>query len=119
MPKSSHESVTAKMKELHWLPIKYRIIYKLLLTTHIALHFGYPDYLCNILELKNYSRNIRDTHKFKLVTNHYHSQFGHRSFKAAASKLWNQLPDMLRTNNITSSFKKLLKTHLFKAAYSL
>ena len=37
----------------------------------------------------------------------------------AAPKLWNDLPRDLRLVDNISSFKKQLKTHLFKLAYSL
>ena len=41
---NTHISITQLMKELHWLPIKERIIYKIFLMTHNALHFETPSF---------------------------------------------------------------------------
>ena len=41
-----------------------------------------------------------------------------RSFPAAAPKKWNGLPDYIRKENDFDKFKRLIKTHYFKEAYS-
>ena len=43
---------------------------------------------------------------------------GDRSFPAAAPKKWNGLPDYIRKENDFDKFKRLIKTHYFKEAYS-
>ena len=43
---------------------------------------------------------------------------GERSFLYAAAKLWNGLPLELRICNDCDHFKSLLKTHLFKDAFT-
>ena len=40
-----------------------------------------------------------------------------RSLPVAGPVLWNALPESLRSESDLDSFKKLLKTHFFKAAY--
>jgi hypothetical protein len=40
-------------------------------------------------------------------------RFGDHSFEAAAPKLWNSLPTILRDNDDILSFRKGLKTWLF------
>ena len=40
--------------------------------------------------------------------------FVDRSFTVAGPKLWNDLPEEIRNANSMESFKKLLKTYLFK-----
>jgi len=42
---------------------------------------------------------------------------GDRAFSVAAPRLWNALPLTVRAAPTLASFKKLLKTHLFKIAY--
>ena len=118
LPRFSHDSIT-KMKILHWLPIIYRIKYKLLITVHNAIHNGYPTYLSDLLEVTSHQRSQRPIHEFKLITSHHNTNTGHRSFSASACKNWNKLSNYLRTNTVTTIFKKDLKTHLFKAAYKL
>ena len=43
---------------------------------------------------------------------------GDRSFAAAALNIWNGLPDHIRKENDFDKFKRLIKTHYFKEAYS-
>ena len=43
---------------------------------------------------------------------------GDRSFPAAAPKKWNGLPDYIKKENDFDKFKRLIKTHFFKEAYS-
>ncbi|KAF7658064.1 hypothetical protein LDENG_00018050 [Lucifuga dentata] len=42
---------------------------------------------------------------------------GGRAFEVVAQTLWNSLPSSLRSVNSADSFKKQLKTHLFKIAF--
>ena len=44
---------------------------------------------------------------------------GDRAFVAAAPKLWNALPKDARNAETVDSFKRLLKSHLFKLAFLL
>ena len=43
--------------------------------------------------------------------------FGERSFASAAPRLWNVLPEWLRSSSDLEQFKTDLKTHLFTLAY--
>ena len=40
--------------------------------------------------------------------------YGERSFATIAPKLWNQLPLAIRQSNSVDSFKRALKTYLFR-----
>ena len=44
--------------------------------------------------------------------------YGDRAFSIAGPKLWNQLPLSIRELSSIDSFKKSLKTYLFRLAYS-
>ena len=44
---------------------------------------------------------------------------GEKAFSSAAPRLWNNLPLVMRATDFLSSFKKQLKTFLFKRAFSL
>ena len=59
---NNHISITQLMKELHWLPIKERIIYKICLMTHNALHFETPSYLYELIEIIDQTRSLRPCH---------------------------------------------------------
>ena len=43
--------ITPVLKELHWLRIHDRIIFKILLLTHKAVNNAAPEYLCDLIRL--------------------------------------------------------------------
>ncbi len=49
--KRSH--ITPVLKDLHWLPVGYRIVYKLMLFVYKALHNMTPDYITHLLQPYN------------------------------------------------------------------
>ena len=93
-------------RELHWLPIIARIEYKIILLTYKSLKGRAPFYLRSLLSSYAPKRMLRSSAKHLLqtpiATTKAHVE---RSFSVAAPKLWNNLPD---------SFKKNLKTFLYK-----
>ena len=109
------DHITPVMKELHWLPVSQRIIYKILLITYKALNGLAPSYIRDMLQPLKSTINLRSSMKgllsvppIKLVN------YGQRSFSYAAPKLWNELPDSVRHSESISIFKTKLKTYLFK-----
>ena len=61
--------------------------------------------------LRSAEKNLLEEPRFKLKS------VGLRSFEAAAPRLWNTLPQSIRNSPNVSTFKKDLKTCLFKQAY--
>ena len=57
IPKFSH--ITDILKDLHWLPIRQRITFKILLLTYQAYHNTAPDYLCELITPYCSARNLR------------------------------------------------------------
>ena len=104
----TNQSTDEILKELHWLPVKKRIIFKMLLMVHQCLHQNAPKLLMQRLEFGDSSRTG------KLVEKRCNGLFGERSFSVGALKLWNMLPLDLRAESETDEFKKKLKTFLFK-----
>jgi len=47
------------LKQLHWLPIDWRIRFKLSTLTFKALHTGRPKYLTDLLHLRKPTRSVR------------------------------------------------------------
>ena len=115
------EHITPILKDLHWLQIQDRIKYKILIQTFKTLHGQSPVYMRDLVEVYVPNRNLRSAsaattlvpQKCRLVS------YGDRSFKVAAAKLWNSLPDNLRKDSSLNSFKRALKTHLFKNSYNV
>ena len=120
VPKFVH--ISPFLKELHWLPVKYRIEFKILILTFQAIHGLAPEYLCDLIqirELPNY--NLRRSNEIFLTVPSHESpnSIGDRAFKFAAPKLWNRLPKEIRHLDSLDNFKKQLKTYLFRLAYDI
>lgn len=116
-PRSSH--ITPILFELHWLPVSHRIQYKLALLTFKALNGMTPSYLSDLLTIYRPSRSLRSANSNSLVVPSYRlKRYGYRSFQHAAALTWNALPSDLRCMTCLISFKKGLKTFLFRDAYN-
>ena len=118
--KSKFCHITPLLKELHWLPINYRIQFKILLITFKALYDMAPIYLSSLISIRSSTRyNLRSN--TALVLNipqvRSHATLGDRSFAMAAPKLWNALPCDIRNAKTLYKFKRLLKTHIFRLAF--
>ena len=50
--KTKYEHVTPLLHELHWLPVSYRILFKLLVLIFKCLHGDAPSYLSDLISLK-------------------------------------------------------------------
>ena len=119
--RSKTDSATACLRDLHWLPVKYRIHYKILTLTYKSYHGIGPGYLQQMI-VKHQAKHegLRSAqHQDLLVIPLTRSKtFGNRSFAVAAPLLWNALPNNIRTCSDLLTFKKNLKTYLFNQAFN-
>ena len=112
-PRFSH--ITPLMYELHWLPLKQRIHFKILLFAFKAIHGIAPTYIQNLVSLKSQGTyNLRSSGWILLASSTFRTNItlGDRSFQVAAPKLWYALPRELRDIPSLHTF-----TYLFKFAY--
>ena len=117
-PKFCHTSPF--LFEVHWLPIKSRIDFKVILITFKAIHGFAPKYISDLISIEsksNYSLRSNDELLLSPPAVKTLSTLGDRAFAAAAPKLWNQLPSELRRITFIDHFKRALKTSLFKQAF--
>ena len=49
---NKYDHTQPERKRLHWLPVKQRIVFKLLLITYKAVHGLAPPYICELVQLK-------------------------------------------------------------------
>ena len=113
-----YDHITPILQSLHWLPIKFRISYKILLLTYKALNGLAPAYLTSLLPRYNPSRSLRSQNAGLLIVPRIaKSTKGGRAFSHLAPKLWNSLPDNVRGSDTLPLFKSRLKTHLFGQAF--
>ena len=95
---------------LHWLQIKQRIIFKILLLVHKCIYSLAPIYLRELITL---SYNFSRTGNMLTVKTRYASSDG--AFSVCAPHLWNSLPTMLKFEGSTVQFKRKLKEYLFNS----
>ncbi len=114
-----YDHISPSLRQLHWLPIQHRIIFKICLLTWKALHDMSPVYIKDLLvKYEPAYTNLRSHGKnFLLVPRTSLKSFGDRAFSSVAPMLWNSLPDHLRLCNNLNTFKTMLKTHLFNDAF--
>ena len=110
----SRESITPVLQELHWLRVKKRIVFKILLLTFQCLRNTAPIYLQALIKRYSPSRNLRSNNKSLLIVPSTNTLcYGSRSFHAASPHLWNNLPECVKQADSTEKFKSMLKTYLF------
>ena len=113
-----YEHITPVLKDLHWLPIKRRSEYKILVLTWKALHGESPAYIRNLLDVCTPSRSLRSQSAVSLFIPRTKTRsYVDRSFRCAVATLWNALPSQMKKINTLDTFKRSLKTHLFKQEY--
>lgn len=116
--KSKFSHITSVLKDLHWLPVNYRINFKILTQVFKSLHGKAPQYINDMINVYKPTRNLRSANQsLTLVQPKTKLKFGDRSFSAAAPKLWNSLPAHVRDCTSLESFKRQLKTHFFVQVY--
>ena len=115
VPSRSH--VSHLLKQLHWLPVKFRIEFKICLLTYKCLNNLAPSYLTDLIEKKASTRQLRSNNKNLLKIRKPKIEKGRQSFSYAAPKLWNELPSSVKESSSLATFKKNLKTHYFLKAY--
>ena len=119
-PKYCH--ITPLLSELHWLPVRLSVDFKILFVTFKILHGVAPSYLKDLVSV------LRDSHyQLRRNNNDILSErprlktkktMGDRAFSIAAPFLWNSLPLPIRQETSIDSLKRSIKTYLFKKALS-
>ena len=113
------QSITAVLRHLHWLPVKWLINYKIVVLVFRALHGLAPAYVSTLITSYEPRRALRSAGSALLcVPRHNLECYGRRSFSCAGPVLWNSLPEGMRLAESLNSFKSHLKTHYFKLAYT-
>ena len=104
--KRKRDHVSPLLKELHWLPVQQRIIFKVLLFIFKFFTDSAPVYIASVLT-KN------DHGEFTLKVPRTNTKYGDRAFSNCAPRLWNALPLSLRSSCSKTYFRSHLKHHLF------
>ena len=113
------DHITPLLHTLHWLPVEARIQYKLSVLCHNFFSHASPVYISDLLSVYSPSRQLRSSADTRMlsVPKVRTRKFGERAFSYAAPMMWNSLPVQIRNIDSTPSFKRSLKTHLFRQHY--
>jgi len=114
-----YEHITPLLRDLHWLPVRERIEFKLAVLVFRCLH-GYgtaPPYLanelCRVADI-DARRRLRSVSTSALVTlSSRRSTIIDRAFFVAAPRIWNSLPSSVTASQTLGTFRRRLKSHLF------
>ena len=109
--------LTGSVPPFCWLPVKFRIFFKINFLTHKTLREKQPVYLHSMLAASLPSRSLRSNNDNSLSVPRVKTNTGARAFHSCASSLWNNLPLSVRSTISVATFKKHLKTHFFDLAF--
>ena len=102
------------LHSLHWLPVRQRVTYKLAVLTHKMRTTATPTYLSKLVQTHAPPRTLRSSDAPMLIVPRIHTELARRAFSVAAPSTWNSLPADSRLCKNILTFKRHLKTHLFK-----
>ena len=109
-----YEHISPILHDLHWLPIRHRITYKIALLAFKSLHGMSPEYITDLIPRYVPTRTLRSSSELLLKHPGMSRTVTYgRSFSVAAPTIWNALPSDIRSITSINSFKKALKTHPF------
>ena len=112
------EHITPALIELHWLPVKQRVTFKLATLTMKTVHSGQPTYLRDLVNAYEPVRTLRSSSQHLLCVGRTRTVTAARSFRHSSATIWNSLPAEIRDCTAVDNFKRKLKTHLFKLAFA-
>ena len=95
---SRKDHITPLLENLHWLPVRSRIVFKILhLTYTMPLNGQSPTYLTSLINCYKPVRSLRSSDRLLLqVPNVSTATYGQRTFSFCAPKLWNTLPQTIK-----------------------
>ena len=98
------DHITPVLRDLHWLPVRQRIRYKMAMTVYKCLHGSAPTYLaddCLAISVIAGKRHLRSAGTGLLLVPRTSTTLGMRSSAVAGPVIWNSLPVALRTTTLS------------------
>ena len=112
------DHISPYLHSLHWLPVRQRINFKLLVIMYQCVHHEAPSYLCNDISFHSSTvtgtrilRSAMDATKLHIPRTS--KTVGDHAFSVVGPRTWNTLPISIREAPTIHSFKKSLKSHLY------
>ena len=113
-----HEHISPYLARFHWLPVRQRVNFKLLVYIYQCLNGSSPRYLSSDIVLRNTQSSSNhylcsQADHTRLHIPKTHRSTGDKAFCVIEPHLWNMLPITTREAVSLTVFKKLLKTYIF------
>ena len=108
---------TELLKKLHWLPVKARIMFKVLVKVFRVISGTAPTYIRQMFHVLQgrYRRPSQSDTNF--IIPRRRTKLADRSLVVVGSRWWNELPYSLRDIHSEDFFRSKLKTNLFNMSY--
>ena len=100
------------LEQLHWLPVSYRIDYKVATLAFKVRSTGSPVYLRNIINDYEPTRELRSSNQLLLSIPSTRTEIARRAFSQVVPTVWNELPLNIRSAETFGHFRTLLSTRL-------
>ena len=110
MKKNRRHPSSGILKELHWLRVESRIVFKILLLVYKCIR----GICSNNLSITYKYHNYRPDDFLLLQTKNVKTKYGKRTFEYCGPRLWNALPLNVRAEENLETFKRHVKTILFE-----
>ena len=118
--KSRFCRITPVLFDLHWLPVRPRVSFKIATIAFKVLQFKQPSYLASLIPRYVPTRSFRSSSSLSIcVSSRETTMATSKSFSSVASNIWNALPNHLSSTPTLPAFRRALKHHLFLLTYTL
>ena len=113
------ERITPLLREFHWLRVPERVTFRLCVLAYRCFNGTAPAYLTESLHrTSNDRRRLRSADSAMLVVpSTRRSTLGDRAFPVASARAWNSLPSSVRNAPSLTTFRRELKTALFRSSF--
>ena len=110
-----YDHITPIPRQLHWLPVRQCVLFKIAVLVFQCLGGQAPSYLSDDCQPVSDSRprRLRSSDSLSCVVRRAHNTYGDRCFATAGPPVWNSLPAELQQCSSLRQFKRCLKTFLF------
>ena len=109
-----YDHITPMLQELHWLPIHYRTVFKIILTVFKCLNTEAPEYLKRKLHTDSIQDHYVVSNKLLKEPRSRTKTYGDRVFSNIAPRLWTSIPNDIRNITNIQTLKTKLKTYFLR-----
>ena len=95
------------LRSLHWLPVRFTILFKINLLVYRTLHEKQPVYLHSMLAASIPSHLLKSNNDNSLSVPRVKTSTGARAFHSCAPSLWNNLPMSVHSAISCATFKNI------------